>query len=52
MSWNKISYLKTLDWAKGSPFSKGCLKNLYTNCCKKVPKYLIAWEIQQKSNNK
>ena len=46
MSWNKISYLKNLNKEKGSPFSHGYAKNLYVNCCKRVPKYLIPWKIQ------
>lgn len=52
LSWQKISYLKTLDWSKGSPFSQGMIYNLYDNCCRRVPKYLIVWELYEAKPNK
>ena len=47
LSWNKISYLKGLDKKLGSPFSNGLLMNLYGNCCRRIPKYFIVWEISR-----
>jgi palmitoyltransferase len=45
LSWNKISYLKGLDKQLGSPFSNGIVSNLYNNCCRRIPKYFIVWEV-------
>lgn len=47
LSWNKIPYLKGLDKKLGSPFSNGLIMNLYGNCCRRIPKYFIVWEISR-----
>jgi palmitoyltransferase len=47
LSWSRISYLKNLDWNKGSPFSHGVLINLYDNCCRRAPNYLKDWDVRQ-----
>jgi hypothetical protein len=52
LSWQKIPYLKSLDWSKGSPFSQGIFYNLYDNCCRRIPKYLTVWELHPSQTSK
>ncbi|CAG9335970.1 ZDHHC12 [Blepharisma stoltei] len=43
ISWERISYLKKWPKSYGSPFSKGCLSNIYIYCCKPLPKTYTSW---------
>lgn len=45
VSWEKISYLKDWPAKYGSPFSRGCLPNLYIYCLAKVPLPYRTWEM-------
>jgi len=45
VSWEKISYLKEWPINYGSPFSRGCIPNLYMYCLAKVPRPYRLWEV-------
>lgn len=45
VSWEKVSYLKEWPVEYKSPFSRGCLSNLYMYCVAKVPRPYRVWEL-------
>lgn len=47
VSWEKISYLRDWPIEFGSPFSRGCLPNLYMYCLAKAPLPYRVWEVPQ-----